>query len=84
MFPLLQLTTSLYHTVHAACTFYLKLLVRSSKGYDVINGETHCLCVCLQGCTSLTDVGLAAIGHMTSLTNVNLQDCRQITGAHMI
>ena len=35
----------------------------------------------VQGCTSLTDVGLAAIGHMTSLTNVNLQDCRQITGA---
>ncbi len=43
-----------------------------------------CRMVDLQGCTSLTDVGLAAIGHMTSLTNVNLQDCRQITGARLL
>ena len=35
----------------------------------------------LQGCSSLTDTGLAAIAHMTSLTCVNLQDCRDISGA---
>jgi len=35
----------------------------------------------LQGCNALTDAGLATLADMTSLTSVNLQDCRQVTGA---
>lgn len=35
----------------------------------------------LQGCNALTDAGLATLADMTSLTLVNLQDCRQVTGA---
>jgi hypothetical protein len=34
-----------------------------------------------QGCNALADAGLAALAAMTSLAAVNLQDCRQVTGA---
>ena len=34
----------------------------------------------MQGCSSLTDVGLHAMGGITSLVSVNLQDCTDITG----
>ena len=34
----------------------------------------------IQGCSSLTDAGLQALGQITSLADVSLQDCTDITG----
>jgi len=34
----------------------------------------------MQGWSNLTDVGLCAMGDITSLVSVNLQDCTDITG----
>ena len=34
----------------------------------------------LQGCSALTDEGLAAVAAMTGLATVNLQDCLQLKG----
>ena len=34
----------------------------------------------MQGCSSLTDVGVHAMGDITSLVSINLQDCTDITG----
>ena len=47
-------------------------------GLLVLTGLAGVATLNLQGCNALTDAGLAALADMTSLTAVNLQDCRQV------
>ena len=49
-------------------------------GLLVLTGLAGVATLNLQGCNALTDAGLAALADMTSLTAVNLQDCRQVWG----